>query len=100
MLYIATLAFAKMSIISLLMILTASQTHRHMGFGLTGFIAVWGMLSELVAAFQCGTHEPWRFLEAGEKCVDMVCTPPCDIERRDGPLLSLAYRFLSGRPWR
>lgn len=72
MLYIATLAFAKMSIISLLMILTASQTHRHMGFGLAGFIAVWGVLSEFVAAFQCGIHEPWRFLDSGDKCLDMV----------------------------
>ncbi|KAI8938406.1 hypothetical protein NX059_004301 [Plenodomus lindquistii] len=72
LLYIATLTFAKLSIISLLMILTASPMHRHMGLGLTGFISVWGIVSEFVTAFQCGNVEPWRFLNSEDKCIDMV----------------------------
>lgn len=72
LLYIATLAFAKLSIISLLMILTASPMHRQMGVGLTGFIAIWGIVSELVAAFQCGPIEPWRFLGPENRCIDMI----------------------------
>lgn len=72
LLYIATLVFAKLSIISLLMILTASDLHRNFGIGLTGIIAVWGFVSELVAAFQCGSMDPWRFIDAAHRCLDLV----------------------------
>jgi hypothetical protein len=56
------------------MILTASNLHRNLGMGLTGFIALWGVISEFVTAFQCGTVEPWRFLGLGSQCIDMVCS--------------------------
>ena len=36
------------------MILTESKLHRNLGLGLTGFIALWSALSEVVSAFQCG----------------------------------------------
>jgi hypothetical protein len=54
------------------MILTASEFHRYLSMGLAGFVAVWGFISELVAVFQCGSVEPWRFL--GRDCVDPVLT--------------------------
>lgn len=54
------------------MILTASETHRNMGIGLTGFIALSGVVSEFVVAFQCGTSDPWLFLLAQSQCLDMV----------------------------
>ena len=72
MLYVATLALAKLSIISLLMILTASKTHRNMGIGLTAFIALWGIITVLVAAFQCGSSAPWQSFGSGSSCLDMV----------------------------
>ena len=72
LLYIATLAFAKLSIISLLMILTASDLHRNLGIGLTAFIALWGFISEFVAAFQCSSVEPWRFIGPESRCLDLV----------------------------
>ncbi|KAG9191681.1 hypothetical protein G6011_10415 [Alternaria panax] len=72
LLYIATLCFAKLSIISLLMVLTASKLHRNLGLGLTGFIALWSALSEVVSAFQCGAVEPWRFLLREGSCFDLV----------------------------
>ncbi|OAL47805.1 hypothetical protein IQ07DRAFT_104374 [Pyrenochaeta sp. DS3sAY3a] len=72
LLYIATLTFAKLSIISLLMILTASVLHRNLGIGLSVFIALWGIVSELVSAFQCGTVEPWRFAEPTSVCLDLT----------------------------
>ena len=72
MLYIATLAFAKLSIISLLMILTASELHRNIGIGVTSFIALWGVVSEFVIAFQCGPLEPWRFIQPSSLCLDLV----------------------------
>ncbi|KAF1913211.1 hypothetical protein BDU57DRAFT_457023 [Ampelomyces quisqualis] len=72
LLYIATLVFAKLSIISLLMILTASDLHRNLGIGLTGIIALWGFISEFVAAFQCGSSEPWRFISPDQRCLNMT----------------------------
>ncbi|KAF2726798.1 hypothetical protein EJ04DRAFT_452641 [Polyplosphaeria fusca] len=59
LLYIATLAFAKLSIISLMLMLTASPMHRKLGVAFTAFIAVWGVASEFAAAFQCGANKPW-----------------------------------------
>ncbi|RMZ73332.1 integral membrane [Pyrenophora seminiperda CCB06] len=76
-LYIATLALAKLSIISLLMILTASKFHRNIGLGLTGFIALWGVLSVIVSALQCGKFEPWRFLGVNEKCFHVTSFWQC-----------------------
>jgi hypothetical protein len=79
LLYIATLALAKLSIISLMMILTASDLHRRLGITLTTFIAVWGVASELAAAFQCGISEPWHFFGQGSKCFSLVNLPPDDV---------------------
>ena len=72
MLYIATLTLAKLSIISLLMILTASNLHRKFGWALTAFITLWGIVTELVAAFQCGAINPWQFLGVDVSCLSMV----------------------------
>jgi hypothetical protein len=74
LLYITTLVFAKLSIISLLMMLSEGSLHRNMGLGLTGIIAAWGVVSEFVAAFQCGSVEPWRFLGPEHRCIDLVRT--------------------------
>jgi hypothetical protein len=74
LLYVTTLVFAKLSIISLLMMLTEARLHRNLGIGLTGIIATWGLVSEFVAAFQCGSVEPWRFLGHEHHCIDLVCT--------------------------
>ncbi|KAF2188668.1 hypothetical protein K469DRAFT_565441 [Zopfia rhizophila CBS 207.26] len=71
LLYIATLAFAKLSIISLLMILTASDLHRRVGIALAAFIAVWGFVSEFAAAFQCGTKRPWDSFGQESSCFDI-----------------------------
>lgn len=73
--YIATLTLAKLSIISLLMILTASSLHRKFGWVLTAFIALWGIVTEFVAAFQCGAQNPWQFLSEEAQCLSMVCQP-------------------------
>ncbi|CAI6337603.1 unnamed protein product [Periconia digitata] len=72
LLYIATLALAKLSIISLLMILTASDLHRNMGIALTAMIALWGLVSEFTAAFQCGIDRPWQYSDTTDKCLSMI----------------------------
>jgi hypothetical protein len=72
LLYITTLVFAKLSIISLLMMLAEGPLHGNLGIGLTGIIATWGFVSEFVAAFQCGSVEPWRFLGSENHCIDLV----------------------------
>jgi hypothetical protein len=59
------------------MILTASSLHRRLGWILTGFIAIWGVMSEFVSAFQCGNVEPWRFIGIEEhRCLDLVRYKP------------------------
>jgi hypothetical protein len=73
LLYIATLSLAKLSIISLLMLLTASNSHRQFGWALTAFIALWGIITEFIAAFQCGTQKPWEFLGEDAHCLSVVC---------------------------
>ena len=54
------------------MILTASNLHRKLGWGLTALIALWGIVTELIAAFQCGTKTPWQFLGEDAYCLGMV----------------------------
>ncbi|PVH98101.1 hypothetical protein DM02DRAFT_478682, partial [Periconia macrospinosa] len=72
LLYVATLALAKLSIISLLMILTASDLHRNMGIGLTATIALWGIVSAFTAAFQCGVNQPWQYSQREGNCLSMI----------------------------
>ncbi|KAJ4333747.1 hypothetical protein N0V87_007408 [Didymella glomerata] len=71
-LYIATLALAKLSIISLLMNITASDRHRHLGLGLTSFIALWGIVSVIATSFQCGSTYPWRMSDRESQCMDLI----------------------------
>jgi hypothetical protein len=71
-LYISTLALAKLSVISLLINITASDLHQHLGIGLTVFIALWGGISVCIGALQCGTKSPWRFIGAGSSCLSLV----------------------------
>lgn len=95
-LYIATLALAKLSIISLLINITASERHRHLGFGLTGFIALWGVVSVLVTSFQCGSTYPWRTGNLERDCVDFVCLNDA---RAVCYLTDVQIRLPSGRAW-
>ena len=55
-----------------MMILTASDLHRKLGITLTAFIAVWGIASELAAAFQCGIVKPWHSYGPGSNCFNLV----------------------------
>ncbi|OAL03444.1 hypothetical protein IQ06DRAFT_243335 [Phaeosphaeriaceae sp. SRC1lsM3a] len=72
LLYISTLIFAKLSIISLLMMLTESTLHTNLSISLTAVIAIWGFVSVFVAAFQCGSIEPWRFINPRKKCSNRI----------------------------
>lgn len=72
LLFIATLAFAKLSIISLLMFLTISDIHHMMATGLAATVALWGVVAEFVAAFQCGTQDPLRFIGPEHHCQNLV----------------------------
>jgi hypothetical protein len=56
------------------MILTASDQHRNFGIGLTSIIALWGIISQFVAAFQCGHLDSWRFIDPKRHCLNLVCT--------------------------
>lgn len=69
-LYVATLASAKLSIISLMVMLTASELHRMMGILLGSFIAVWAFSSEFAVAFQCKIPRTWDSLGDAANCYD------------------------------
>ncbi|OCK96684.1 uncharacterized protein K441DRAFT_606998 [Cenococcum geophilum 1.58] len=69
-LYVATLASAKLSIISLMVMLTASELHRMVGILLGSFIAIWAFSSEFAVAFQCGIPRTWDSLGDAANCYD------------------------------
>lgn len=54
------------------MILTASNLHRKLGWGLTALIALWGIITEFFAVFQCGAKRPWQFIGEDAYCLGMV----------------------------
>ena len=58
------------------MILTASNRHRHVGLGLTGFIALWGVVSVIATSLQCGSTYPWRTGNPERDCIDFVSSVP------------------------
>jgi hypothetical protein len=95
LLFIATLAFAKLSIISLLMILTESDLHRRLATAQTVVIALWGIVSEFVAAFQCGIKEPLRFIGPESHCLNLV---RCFLLAMSLTSANL-HRHLSGSVW-
>lgn len=69
-LYVATLASAKLSIISLMVMLTASELHRMMGILLGSFITIWAFSSEFAVAFQCKIPRTWDSLGDAANCYD------------------------------
>lgn len=95
LLYIATLVFAKLSIISLLKMLTESTLHTNLSIALIAIISVWGFVSIFVAAFPCGKVEPWRFIEPRDKCLNLVGTTPTPVNKSCSPW----SRYHSGSAW-
>lgn len=82
------------------MILTASKTHHSLGVGMTTFIALWGIVSEFVTAFQCGSVEPWRFIDAGNTCIGLVRFACRLKQRNDVHLADLCIDSILARHWR
>ncbi|KAF2035185.1 hypothetical protein EK21DRAFT_54871 [Setomelanomma holmii] len=72
LLFIVTLVFAKLSIISLLRNITEAELHRYLGITLTVTIALWGVVFAIVTSFQCGGSEPWRFIDRESKCFNLA----------------------------
>ena len=70
-LYIAALACAKMSTLSLLHGLTRFVGHRRPILAVGCFVVVWAVCALLSSAFQCNLPRPWAF-ETG-KCFHQVC---------------------------
>lgn len=70
LLFIATLCFAKLSIILFLNLITRQRLHRLLGYSLGAFITV-GSATELIAvAFTCETPATWDIF--GSKCYNKV----------------------------
>lgn len=69
-LHLATLCFAKLSIIMLLRLLSPSKLHQRLGMWIGIFIGTWGAVSELAFAFQCGLPDAWDSF--GNTCYSKV----------------------------
>jgi hypothetical protein len=72
-LYIGTLCFAKLSIILLLRAISPNQRHQRLSLALGTFILGWGLLSLIVALFQCAPPNLWQTMSGS--CYDRVGNP-------------------------
>lgn len=73
--------------------ITASNRHRHLGLGLTGFIALWGIVSIIATSFQCGSTHPWRTSNRESQCIDLVGLTPIFRRMADRNADSLLARY-------
>ena len=94
MLFIATLCFAKLSIVALIHRLTPSRTHRRLNFVIAVLVATATITSEFVAAFQCAVPTTWVL--RGDTCIERVRTIILDslrgLRRTTGRFLVLFRR--------
>ncbi|KAL8898487.1 MAG: hypothetical protein Q9207_006670 [Kuettlingeria erythrocarpa] len=70
LLFIATLCFAKLSIILFLNLITRQPRHRLLGNSLGAFIILWSIVEFVAAAFTCKTPATWDIF--GSRCFDRV----------------------------
>lgn len=61
-LYIASLCFAKLSLIIYLYNIVVQRVQRRVVLGIGIFIAVWSLGSLIAVAFQCGLPKPWEMM--------------------------------------
>lgn len=70
LLYIASLALARVSVLIFVMQLSPRRTYKQVSLGLIITISVWSLLSVFTLAFQCSIPKPWDFY--GDRCLDRV----------------------------
>ena len=70
LLFIATLCFAKLSIILFLNLITRQRSHRLLGNALGAFIIVWSAIEFIAVGFTCEVPATWNFFDS--KCYDRV----------------------------
>lgn len=63
LLYVASLCFAKASVLALVKTLTPCRSHRRALYGLSTFVVLWAVIGEFGTAFLCHLPRPWDYLE-------------------------------------
>ncbi|KAF6221246.1 hypothetical protein HO133_002101 [Letharia lupina] len=63
LLYVASLGFAKASVVALVNTLTPIRSHRRATYGLAIFLFLWVIIGEFGTAFLCHLPRPWDYLE-------------------------------------
>lgn len=90
LLYIASLGFAKESVLALVKSITPVRVDRRVVYGFAGFILLWGVSAEFATAFVCGLPSPWDYLhgqchESGMR----VCSPRFRMRRHTNTAISI-----------
>ncbi|KAI0107268.1 hypothetical protein GGR51DRAFT_559610 [Nemania sp. FL0031] len=71
LLYIASIAFSKLSVCANISSLSPNRTHQFAALVLRFLLIAWLVSSWLVTAFQCGTRGPWELSEA-DVCINQL----------------------------
>ncbi len=70
LLYVASLCFAKASVLALIKNLTPIRSHQQVTYGLAMLIFLWAIIGEFGTAFLCHLPRPWNYLEG--RCSDVT----------------------------
>lgn len=70
--YIASQCAIKVSLVLFIRNLTPFRLHEVIASILNAFILVWGVTSEIAAAFQCSIPGTWNFAGIGAECFNIV----------------------------
>ena len=68
LLYVASLSFAKASVLALIRTLTPIQSHRRAAYALASIILLWCIIGILGTTFLCHLPRPWNYLDG--QCAD------------------------------
>ena len=76
LLYITSLALARVSVLIFVMRLSPQRLYRLISISLIVAIALWSSFSVLALAFQCSVPKPWDY--TGNRCLDRVSLVNCE----------------------
>lgn len=86
------LCLAKMSMLTLLWIISPVKLHHRMVLMLGALVIVWALTSEFVVVFQCSIPDTWAILQ--NNCINHVS--PAMLKPSAGLWLLTEYRMLFG----
>ena len=77
LLYIPSLCFAKLALLSVLYRVSPVKWDKRLISGVGLFIIIWAAVAVVVEAFQCQVPQAWNYLD--QKCINRVSCPVSDL---------------------